>query len=105
MSIKAFSCALKDNPDHLGIAVSESLVQVPDTASPSGVRIQSLIGVLWNDVRSPAPSYHEPSELQWLSVPGVTDGDEDEEDEEDDEEYETDEGYAAEAVSNTGALS
>lgn len=100
MAIKAFSCALKSNPETLGIAVSEHLLPFADAASANGVRIQALIGVLWNDNRSPAPSYHEPTEIIWLNVPGITD-----EEEYDDEEYEDDEQIAAETAANAGALS
>lgn len=69
MAIKPFACALKSNPEALGIAISEHLLPFADTQSPTGVRIQALIGVLWNDNRSPAPSYHEPTEIMWLNVP------------------------------------
>jgi hypothetical protein len=89
MSIKPFSCALKSNTEQLGIAVSEHLVPVADANTPGGVRFQALLGVLWNDVRSPAPSYHDPNDLVWMNVPGITD-DEDE-DYQDDEDYEDEE--------------
>lgn len=108
MSIKPFSCALKANPEQLGIAVSEHLVPTADEAAPGGVRFQSLIAVLWNEVRTPAPSYHEPSELIWLAVPGITDDDEyDDEDGEyeDDEEEDEVSATANETAANAGALS
>jgi hypothetical protein len=104
MSIKAFSCALKSNPEQLGIAVSEHLVPTPDEASPGGVRFQALIAVLWNEVRTPAPSYHEPSELVWLAVPGITD-DEEFDDEDFDEDEDEVEAATQEATANAGALS
>ena len=100
MAIKAFACALKSNPEQLGIAISEHLLPFADAQAPTGVRIQALIGVLWNDMRSPAPSYHEPTEIMWLNVPDLTDEDE----YEDDEELDDEDGVAAETTSNAGAL-
>ena len=55
-----------------------------------------MIGVLWEDNRSPSPSYHEPSELVWIEIPGLTDDEEEDADEEADSdennESESDEG-------------
>lgn len=101
MSIKAFACALKSNEQTVGIAISEHLLPFADPTAPNGVKIQALIGVLWDSNRSPAPSYHEPTELIWLTVPGVTD----EEGYEDDEDADDDDIAAAETTANAGALS
>lgn len=86
--MKPFICALKSQPQQTGIALSEHLIPLPDNDSPTGIKMNPLISVLWDEVRSPAPSYHSPQELVWLSVPDIADpeDDEDDEDEVDDSE-------------------
>jgi len=76
------------NEEFTGVAISEHLVPTPDESSGTGVRFQAMIGVLWDDHRSPSPSYHAPDELHWLAIPEL-EADEDEDDEE--EEYENEE--------------
>jgi NAD(P)-dependent dehydrogenase (short-subunit alcohol dehydrogenase family) len=50
--------------------------------------IERTTGVLWEDHRSPSPSYHSPDELHWISVPELEfEDDEDEEIEDDEPEY------------------
>lgn len=77
------------NEEFTGVAISEHLVPTPDESSGTGVRFQAMIGVLWDDHRSPSPSYHTPDELQWLSIPELESDDEEEfeEDEEEPENY------------------
>jgi hypothetical protein len=76
------------NEEFTGTAISEHLVPMPDQSSSTGVRFQSMIGVLWEDHRSPSPSYHSPDELHWISVPELEfEDDEDEEIEDDEPEY------------------
>jgi len=89
--MKPFICALRTRPDQTGIAISEHLIPLPDQNTEGGIKLTSLIGVLWDEVRGPAPSYHDPSDLVWLSVPEIADPDDEEgeEDEEDDEEDES----------------
>jgi hypothetical protein len=95
--MKAFTCCLvtKDdsgeltiNEDFTGVAISEHLVPMPDQSSSTGVRFQAMIGVLWDDHRSPSPSYHSPEEIHWLEIPEI--------DEEFEDETEADEEVAAE---------
>ena len=66
-----------------GVVVSEHLVPVPDQSSGTGMRFQAMLGVCWENNRSPAVSYHSPEELEWLSIPAVEDNDEDEAEDED----------------------
>lgn len=90
--MKSFTCCLvtKDeatgeaeiNEDFTGVAISEHLVPMPDASSSTGVRFQAMIGVLWDDNRQPAPSYHSPEELSWLSIPELDSLDQLEEDNE-----------------------
>lgn len=61
------------------------MIPLPDAESPTGIKISSMIGVLWDEVRSPAPSYHDPSELIWLSVPDIAEEEDEDEDEESEE--------------------
>jgi hypothetical protein len=74
------------NEEFTGVAISEHLVPMPDQSSSTGVRFQSMVGVLWEDHRSPSPSYHSPDELHWIAVPEL----ENEEYEDDEEEEEED---------------
>lgn len=95
--MKAFTCCLitKDetgasqlNEDFTGVAISEHIVPTPDDSSATGVRFQAMVGVLWDDHRSPSPSYHAPDELHWLGIPDLETDEDDEEDFEDEEEAE-----------------
>jgi hypothetical protein len=68
-----------------GIAINEHIVPKPDPADPAKVIFDPIISVLWDDQRTPAPSYHSPSDLVWELCPGddaLQDGDEDEDDDE-----------------------
>lgn len=94
--MKAFTCCLitKDengqnqiNEEFTGTVINETLVPTPDESSATGVRFQAMLSVLWDDHRTPSPSYHTPEELYWLAIPEL-EADEDEEDFEDDEEEE-----------------
>lgn len=95
--MKAFSCCLvtKDengvsqlNEEFTGRAINEHLLPVPDETSSTGIRIQPMISVLWDDHRSPSPSYHSPEELHWLAVPELDVLEElDDEDEEDEDDF------------------
>jgi hypothetical protein len=96
--MKPFIVTHAKNQNLSGIAISEHVIPVPSDKAPLGFIVHSFIGVLWEDNRSPSPSYHEPSELVWLEVPGLTDDEEDDADETaaDDEGEET-ENYEEEA--------
>ena len=53
--------------------------------------MEALLSVLWDNQRSPAPCYHNPSEIEWLEIPELTAieqeiSDENEEDSEENEE-------------------
>lgn len=73
------------NEEFTGVAISEHLVPTPDESSGTGVRFQAMVGVLWDDHRSPSPSYHSPDELHWLSVPEIEADDYEEEGEDEEE--------------------
>lgn len=75
------------NEGETGVVVSEHLVPVPDSTSASGMRFQATLGVCWDNLRTPAISYHSPDELEWIEVTGLED-DEEESEEEDEEEVE-----------------
>lgn len=70
-----------------GIIVSEHVTPILDPNVEGGLRFSSVVGVLWDEIRSPAPSYHRPEELVWLSVPAIdsVDGEDDEDENEEDD--------------------
>ena len=72
--MQPFLVCFKDNEEQEGIAISENLTWVPQTDGQ--VKPLVLIGVLWNETRTPSPSYHQPEELIWNDMPGMTDDDE-----------------------------
>lgn len=86
MAVIPFIVSKRDNVEETGVAISEHVLVMQDPAKPNGETLKAVIGVLWDDNRSPSPSYHDPNELVWITVPGVTDAEEedDEEEEEDD---------------------
>jgi len=86
--MKPFICTHVKNKNLTGIAITEHVIPLPDDKSPTGVRILTLIGVLWDENRSPSPSYHENVELEWIEVPDLTDDDEEGDEEPDGEEGE-----------------
>lgn len=61
----AYVCRLKANPKQEGIAIDKDILQINegDVIVP-----KIMISVLWFDVRSPAPCFHEPQELEWLAI-------------------------------------
>lgn len=72
-----FDCALVKDENLTGLAISESLIPVEVEQDGKRVMImKAMIGVLWDEQRSPAPSYHSPDELVWIEV--ADDEDEDE---------------------------
>lgn len=71
--------SLKDNEAITGVIVSEHLLPYAD--STGATKVLNRVGVCWETQRTPAISYHDPAELQWLSIPGVADEDEGEDEE------------------------
>lgn len=84
--MKPFTVAHVEHPENTGTAISEHVTPILDANAPNGVRYTSIIGVLWDDHRTPSPSYHQPTELQWLDIPGFLDDEDGEELEEENEE-------------------
>lgn len=74
---------LKANEEITGVIVSEHLL--PYMTAEGDTKVLNRVGVCWEAQRNPAISYHDPSELSWLSVPQLDS--EDEEYEEEGEEY------------------
>lgn len=77
------------NHEKLGIVVSEHLFPTPIQDEKTGetrIEFVSLLGVCWEEERSPAIDYVYPRDLEWLAIESVTNVDEDE-----DEEYDEDE--------------
>jgi hypothetical protein len=88
-----------------GTAIDVQTLTVPcpvTDETPLGVKIIPQVLVLWEDARSPAPSYHHPSKIAWVEIPGITD-EEDEEDE-DDEENESEDTESAEEDAEDAAV-
>ena len=65
------------NEDEQGVMVSQQLLKNPETQE-----MDCVAGVCWFENRSPAISFHSITELEWITIPGVTD-DEDEDDDDD----------------------
>jgi hypothetical protein len=81
MSMIPFIVSKKNQEEETGVAISEHVLVLPDPSAenPAGFKLKAILGVLWDDNRTPAPSYHDPSELVWITVPGVTEDDDEEE--------------------------
>jgi len=62
--MEAFRCYLNADETQEGLAISEIPLQMinPDGKSVFGVQI----GVLWDNVRSPAPCYHSPEQISHI---------------------------------------
>jgi len=90
--MEPFICCLGGNEALQGIAVDRianfSDVIDPETGAQAK-QVSVLIGVLWNDHRSPAPSYHEPKELTFMQL--LDDAEAEEADEAEEEETEEEE--------------
>ena len=71
---------LKSNDEITGVIVSEHLL--PYMTAEGETKVLNRVGVCWEAQRSPAISYHDPSELSWLSVPVLSEDEEYEDDEE-----------------------
>jgi len=77
--MKPFVCRLKRNPEQLGIAINENLFAgVTEDGKP---QLSAQISVLWFDVRSPSPCYHNPMELEWMNMYNDDDFEEDDSEE------------------------
>lgn len=57
-----FTVCKKGNENIAGTAIGVELLQVNG-------KLISKVAVLWDDLRTPAPSFHDPSDLEWLSIP------------------------------------
>jgi hypothetical protein len=90
-----FIVKLKKDPNCTGVAISEQTHPLPDESGQKIV-LRAVVAVLWDNQRSPAPSYHSPDELLWEDIPQLTalqdeyedddtidDGTEDDDDEDD----------------------
>ncbi|MEO5348893.1 MAG: hypothetical protein H7836_04530 [Magnetococcus sp. YQC-3] len=86
MLSKPIVVVLNKDEKQIGIAVSEHILTVPDEKNPTGFRFQTLMGVAWDNKRSPALSYHDPSELTWLRLHGDDEFEEEDDSEEADDE-------------------
>lgn len=88
MLTKPFTVRLVSDPEQVGIVVSEHLIPVPNPENPQLINYKAQLGVLWESQRSPAISYWEPDQLEWMAVLDMTamgDVYEDDEEEEEDE--------------------
>lgn len=77
--------------EKLGIVVSEHLFPTPMQDPNTGetrIEFVSLLGVCWEETRTPAIDYVYPRDLEWVAIEGVTDEEEDDEEDEDEEEDE-----------------
>lgn len=83
-----FVCRV-DNEEETGVIVSEHIIPnvVTDKNGQQRVEQVALLGVCWDDKRSPAIDYVYPNQLEWIGIAGITDTEDDEETEgdEDDE--------------------
>jgi hypothetical protein len=73
----------------VGFVFSEHLV--PSQNESGAMEMKPMVGVCWNNQRSPAICYHSPDELEWLEAQPIVieelySSEEDEEEEEEEEE-------------------
>jgi len=57
-----FTVCKKGNENIAGTAIGVELLQLNG-------KLISKVAVLWDDMRAPAPSFHDPSDLEWLAIP------------------------------------
>jgi hypothetical protein len=57
-----FTVCKKGNENIAGTAIGVELLQVNG-------KLISKVAVLWDDLRTPAPSFHDPADLEWLAIP------------------------------------
>jgi hypothetical protein len=105
-----FYCRLKKDKSYTGTCISEHVSPIPrEIQNEKGeivttIVMEALLSVLWDNQRSPAPCYHNPSEIEWLEIPQLTaveseiETNEAANDEENDEEDDDEEAEEAEIV-------
>lgn len=82
-----FTLAHRKNPNRVGVAVDRVANWVPIVNQQGIIENylpQILIGVLWQDSRT--MEYIDTQDVEWLDVPGYTDGDDEESPDETEEE-------------------
>ena len=65
---------LKSDSEVFGTVVSEHLLQLQ--TKDGKLTYSCKLGVCWDDKRVPAISYHDPEELEWISIPSMDQEDE-----------------------------
>lgn len=86
-----------------GYLFSESFL--PVQREDGSMVMEARIGVLWDNVRTPAVSYHKPEELAWLALePVETDAVEYEEAEADETDDEGEEAEGFEGAANEASI-
>jgi hypothetical protein len=95
--MKPFYCRLVKNPKFTGTVINEHVNPIPrEIQNEKGeivttIVMESLLSVLWDNQRTPAPCYHNPSEIEWLEIPELTAIEQQIEEENDEDEEEEDE--------------
>lgn len=88
---KAFYVSHKNDAEQTGIAIKSDLQPVPN--KEGGIDYRCVVHVLWDDVLSPAPSFHSPEDLVHAGIVFESDAEDDELTEEDEEAEEGNEDY------------
>lgn len=57
-----YTVCKKGNENIQGTAIGVELLQFNG-------KLVSKVAVLWDELRSPAPSFHDPADLEWLGIP------------------------------------
>lgn len=57
-----YTVCKKGNENIAGTAIGVELLQLNG-------KLVSKVAVLWDDLRTPAPSFHDPADLEWLGIP------------------------------------
>lgn len=57
-----YTVCKKGNENIQGTAIGVELLQLNG-------KLVSKVAVLWDELRTPAPSFHDPSDLEWLGIP------------------------------------
>jgi len=57
-----YTVCKKGNENIQGTAIGVELLQLNG-------KLVSKVAVLWDELRTPAPSFHDPADLEWLGIP------------------------------------
>jgi len=73
MLTQSFYCRRHSDPDReIGLAVSQIIMPTGNTDANGFPELMVLISVLFNNSRAQSPTLVPSTDLEWVSVPGIT---------------------------------